>query len=303
MYIVLEGLDKCGKTSLANFLSKKLNLPIKKFSQPKGDPYVEYMEFLTTDFKPKILDRFYLGELAYGPVKRGKSGITNDERRNIELSLMAANPLLIYCETDNRTITDNFIKDGETFTKVSEIKALKQAFHGAINTGLLKWHIFNYKNDGNYKKIMNKVNEWTQDLDEFSTYFMRRQMVIGNLNSTTLLVGDVCNVKLKENKGIPVPFGAGKSADYLFTALKLAKIDLGNIAITNFEKYHNGNIGITVEEAFMPNLKRIIYLGSKYYNQRSDLFINRVINHPSWAARFNYPIKTYAKELREVILK
>src|SRR3989338_4886641 len=96
MMIIIEGIDKSGKSHLAQYLSKTFNLPIFKFSIPKEDPYIEYMSFLLKQTKPCILDRSYLGELIYGPIKRGKSGLNEWQIRNIEGLLLMRSAFYIY---------------------------------------------------------------------------------------------------------------------------------------------------------------------------------------------------------------
>ena len=44
--IILEGENKTGKTTLANFLKDKYGFKYVKCSQPKRDPYVEYIEII-----------------------------------------------------------------------------------------------------------------------------------------------------------------------------------------------------------------------------------------------------------------
>ena len=77
--IILEGENKTGKTTLANFLKDKYGFKYVKCSQPKRDPYVEYIEIIkkiarsTSDV---VIDRFIYGEFVYGPLYRGKSALT-----------------------------------------------------------------------------------------------------------------------------------------------------------------------------------------------------------------------------------
>lgn len=306
IFIVLEGIDKTGKTSLANFLSKKLNLPIKKFSQPKKHPYIEYMEFLLNDFEPCILDRFYLGERAYGPVKRGKSELSDKEIQNIEMTMKMSNPFLIYAHTSWGNIVQSFVKEKEEYTKVGEVTSLIQAYNKAIQDSMLKWNKFNYIKDKSYEKIYAKIRPWFEEQinNSIKTTALRKARVIGNQKAKILLVGDVCNTKLKENRdpNLVVPFAFGRSADYLYNALGTAGIKPDDIAITNFTKYHLNMLdSISTETICMCNLKKVVFLG-KHKGPTFSTFKKEItLRHPSWAARFNYPIKKYAKELKEAI--
>ncbi len=311
MFIVIEGLDKTGKTSLAKYLSERLGCPITKFSAPTGDPYLEYMRYLVKDAHPAVLDRFYLGELAYGPVKRGKSELTKQERTNIEMMTMALKPFLIYSSTDTKTIKENFVKDGEDFTTEKDVEPLKQHYNQAIKSGILTWYQFDYQKDKDYSKIFQPIKKWVKNvlLQEERLRRIQHIRLIGNPDAKVLLVGDVCNYKAKHTKdqALAIPFASGPAAEYLYNALEEAKIPLTDIAITNFDKYHINKLDLVDESIVMPNLQRVVFLGpmkgAMKDKRKSEIIFEDVVSikHPSWAKRFNYPLKTYAKELRTAV--
>lgn len=160
MFIILEGIDKTGKTSLANYLSKKFKLPIIKFSKPKGDPFTEYYEFLLNHKTPAILDRFYLGEEVYGPVKRGKSALTRVQFRKIESLVAKLKTFNIYTYTSFAEIKHNFIKEKEEYATLNDIMKLKNQYDVATYYSKFDWYNFNYLYDENYEKIDKKIEEW-----------------------------------------------------------------------------------------------------------------------------------------------
>ena len=307
MYIIIEGIDKVGKSSLARYISSEFNVPIKKFSKPEGDVYLEYMKFLCGNPGITICDRFYLGELSYGPVKRGKSDLNPNEVMNIEMTLMARKPLLIYASTDTKTIKANFIKDKEEYVTIKDVVPLKQHFNQAIKNSLLNWYQFDYQTDGDYSKITPLIEHWFDNSQDDQPRIQKAvtNRLIGNIDASVLLVGDVGNVKLKERRSasVSVPFDFGKSSSYLKEALILAKVNPRDIAITNYTKHHlDYKSGIIDELNCLQNLKKVIFLGKV----KQDLTLStnldvKSIKHPSWASRFNYPINKYAKELKELI--
>lgn len=154
--IILEGIDKTGKTTLANYLSKELGFPIIKFSEPKKgeDPYYEYCKFLANTDLNCILDRYYLSELVYGRIKRGKSEIDKVKQKILELALQKCNVMAVYCQNDMAFIKNKFTEDKETYTKVEEIKPILNGYTKEIDKSLLKWH--NYKIGDDMQKLADK---------------------------------------------------------------------------------------------------------------------------------------------------
>lgn len=150
MHIILEGCDKTGKTTLANYLSKELGMPIKKFSAPTPteDPLMNYAAFLVAETTPHIIDRFYLSELAYGPVKRGKSSITIVGKRLIEALIKEVDCMAIYCQRDPDHIMADFIKDNETFLTSDDILPILNQYQVELDSSTLHW---------NYYKIGDKM--------------------------------------------------------------------------------------------------------------------------------------------------
>jgi thymidylate kinase len=166
MHIIIEGVDCTGKTSLVNHLKEKYNIEVVKFSQPKGDPYQEYIDFAYYHKTPAILDRFYLGELAYGPVKRGKSGLNKVKMTNIEVALHMHNTFNIYCFTNEEEIKKRFKTRGESFLTEDEIAPILHEYSKALKDSLLVWNKFNYLEDGEYKQIDEKIDKWLETLKQ-----------------------------------------------------------------------------------------------------------------------------------------
>lgn len=141
-HIIIEGVDKCGKTTLAKFLSERLKMPIKKFSAPmNGNPFDEYADFLLNEKVPHIIDRCYMSELAYGPVKRGSSYISQIKKQVLEEAIKGK-AVGIWCWDDTEKIAARFDADGETFTRKSEISQLQGKFDSEIDKSALEWFMY-----------------------------------------------------------------------------------------------------------------------------------------------------------------
>lgn len=83
MIVVIEGPDGSGKTTLAHVfgqLGRQYDLKVRHVHHSVPDnPYNEYMKTIHSGYDRDTLvvaDRLHLGELVYGTVRRGKSGLS-----------------------------------------------------------------------------------------------------------------------------------------------------------------------------------------------------------------------------------
>lgn len=76
MLILLEGLDRTGKTTLANAIAERLQAPVIHKSQPANDWYLEYVAPLGGHRHglDLVLDRWHWGELVW-PAVFGRDSI------------------------------------------------------------------------------------------------------------------------------------------------------------------------------------------------------------------------------------
>jgi hypothetical protein len=144
--IIIEGTDKCGKTSLATQLSAMLGWPIVKCSQPGPMGAVhEYLTTLRATAGPFIADRFHLGESVYGPLYRGGFGINQFDFREIEGHLMNRGSLLVLMEDDPEPIVARFKRLNEDFARADDIPKLLDGFDREFYRSRLpklrfRWH-------------------------------------------------------------------------------------------------------------------------------------------------------------------
>lgn len=158
---ILEGIDKQGKTTLAKKLCSTFGAEYVKFSQPKMPPFQEYAGFITSLYPDKhyVIDRFFVGELVYGPVYRGVSGVSLPQLAELQQMLLAKQPdsALIYCKTDIERTFDNFIKDNETFTKLEDVHRLRVAYEETLKHLVLPVYRFDYVMDMDHGHILSKL--------------------------------------------------------------------------------------------------------------------------------------------------
>lgn len=138
--ILLEGVDKCGKTTIANRLIKDYGFNYIKCSQPKGDAFLEYFTILDSIDKNKnyVIDRFHWGESVYGPIYRGVSTMDQDKQWQIEFKVKNLGGILIYASNTKEFIAEKFKEDKEEFTKEEHIDKLLKNYEDCSRRSILK---------------------------------------------------------------------------------------------------------------------------------------------------------------------
>lgn len=126
MIVVLEGIDRVGKTTLARKLEKagfvylkdEFILQTKFFSNfddyslGKCDSFVAVIKKLNDEGKNVVIDRLHITELVYGKTKRGKTNQAGCFVLDMELANMGA--LLCLVEPSDITLSNELAGDDQT---------------------------------------------------------------------------------------------------------------------------------------------------------------------------------------------
>lgn len=163
MLIYIEGVDKQGKTTLAKKLCDVFKAEYIKFNQPKLPPFEEYAGFIASIDPDKhyVLDRFFVGELVYGPIYRGKTGVSYGQLAELEKMLLEKQPesVMIYCETSMNEVKKNFVKDKEEFAKLEDIERIREAYHEVLRRVSIPVIDFDYTKDLDHSGVLTTLLE------------------------------------------------------------------------------------------------------------------------------------------------
>lgn len=292
MLVIIEGCDKSGKTTLAKKLSDKLKWPICHFSAPGDDPAEEYAKFAKQqgDF---ICDRFFVGELVYGPLLRNKNSMSSLEIKTIERICRLNGNLLIHMDLDYSVIEKRFKALGDDNVSIGENWEAYQRFKEIIscrNLSLLK--IQNEKQiDVNF--IIEKAMQIKIKADSIKPYVTGIGTIIGR---KIVFVGDKLNPK---STRFNVPFDGGPASEYLCTAMSLAGVSENFVYLTNADTL--GYIEIRTLKSL--GATQFIALGTEANKQLERLGIkHKKIDHPQYWNRFHHnKVDNYAKMLKSAV--
>ena len=140
MLIILEGLDKCGKTTFA----KKLGNCVLKHSTKDDDALAVLKKYVNiADEQLVVLDRSFLSEMTYGQVYRGVNTITAAKLMQIKRILSKIPHIILYFYRPNNEIA-NYDANDEFESEPDKLMKVK---------ALYEKYITMYKNTFNIYKI------------------------------------------------------------------------------------------------------------------------------------------------------
>lgn len=124
MIIIVEGIDRVGKTTLCNKLSKELNIPIYKHSQKvmdysmmdnlnETDKMLQLLDICEITSANIIFDRFHFSDYVYGILERGYyAKIALENLRILDEKLFEMNAVIVYVHpTDIKMSSEQHGKD------------------------------------------------------------------------------------------------------------------------------------------------------------------------------------------------
>lgn len=130
--IIIEGVDRCGKSSVAKTLRKILpEWSYRHHTKPPMNPYGYFSGFIA-DSRPKVIvDRFHWSEPVYGKTFRGSTGLSRIEFAKLDLMCLSQNAKIIYMADLLENIESRW-DDQEMFSS-SGIPSLIQEYEKVIS--------------------------------------------------------------------------------------------------------------------------------------------------------------------------
>lgn len=222
MFIIIEGADGTGKTTLANKLAGYLEHSPGRFvtqlhrGVPKGDPIDEY-ETAVKGYVPGgtvhvIADRWHIGEMIYGPLYRGGSGLGRAGFRHVELFLRSRGALTVICDAEESVVKQRLYARGEEYLRPEHLGRVLSEFRALVPVSLAGSDLLIRPSfvDAEHCSLRDIVER--ASMLEFQAEHLANQLkYIGDPHPRVLLLGDArCSVSDPN----PLPFVPRGGADF-----------------------------------------------------------------------------------------
>lgn len=297
MLVVIEGVDKAGKSTLADRLKRELEWPIVHFGKPGPDPALEYITFLKDDTHI-ICDRFYVGELIYGPLLRNKHSMTPLQIVTIERMCRKVGMILVHVDPEYGIIATRLMLLGDDLINAEQNELAHKMFRDIMpsrNTGhIVKW---------SQGTTVQHVAETIRMMVDRDILLHQRAMEycsgIGTvIGEKIVLVGEKLN---DSTTWVGMPFDSGPSSDYLLRTMQHANVDESKVYVTNSDKVTQKEVDFLKSTGST----KFISLGNKAHDKLKSLGISSAkVAHPGYWRRFHhYDMPKYATQLANAINK
>lgn len=137
MNIVLCGSDGTFKTTIANKLSSKLNLPINKgssfeLSTGSNKELFEFSKGVIADKKYQITDRFIYSNRVYATLYPEYTVLTDTQREKIENKIKKTGSIVIYLVASPDIIINRIKERGDEYITTDEIPSILRLYNIAM---------------------------------------------------------------------------------------------------------------------------------------------------------------------------
>lgn len=232
MFIIIEGADGIGKTTLVNMLagylegSRHSGRFVSKLHRgvPQTDAIDEY-ETAVKDYRPGgdvhiIADRWHLGEMIYGPLYRGGSGLGKAGFRHVELFLRSRGALTVICDAEESVVKQRLYARGEEYLRPEHLGRVLDEFRALVpaslaGSDLLLRPAFVDAAHASLRDIVERASM----LEHQASHLAEQPYYIGDPRPRVLLLGDA-RAPIDPN---PYPFAPRSASDrYLLENLPMA---------------------------------------------------------------------------------
>lgn len=298
MFIIIEGADKTGKTTLSNAIIKKFGSEYVHFGKPKKHPATEYAEYALANNGNLCLDRFYLGELVYGPLLRGKAGIDDVEFATLERILRKKQAILIQTTTNSTLANKRLLvsTQDEAVNTDQNLLAAREFAEVGKRSNIQHHILYDGSSYENLNELLKKLEALKDEVERDQATIQKVCTGIGTpTGKKIVLVGEGVNKKVS---WLGLPFDKGLSSQFLLDSLKAGGVDEKLVYLTNADT-------VTAQELeFLTRSKTLFISLGKKADARLKYFDipHDALPHPQFVKRFQYKNKgQYAKDLKSIV--
>jgi len=292
--IIVEGLDRTGKTTLSQAIKRETGTAYIHFAKPTAHPLDEYVEPVI-DCPHAVFDRYHWGEMVWPQIFGRETECDWRMFLYIELALQSRGAVVVHAQRDLDAVEAACVRDGEPLV-ADKIKPANHLFRIARERSILP--VWDWSWGESFVQICGQAAaraSWSRRCTRITHRF------IGEDSPDVLLVGDVAGPTQEATRPLPfVPF-KNTSGHYLMGALTYLVPKL-KPAIVNAKQPDGVRYEPLAELWEEMGEPPIIALGSNAAARLEQLKLeyNQVV-HPQYARRFlrSEGEEGYAKKIEE----
>lgn len=209
-----------------------------------------------------VCDRFYFGELVYGPLVRGKINLSSQQREVVESMLITAQPLVIRCKLIRQKAL--FMNRPQTFDWDIAVRAedyYSRVLHSRSPFDVVTYDAFA---PDSRRLVLNSIGNYLDAIPQWIVRRIRLDHGRGQTDRPSLMI--VGQSFARDNRW-KVPFERSKSGQLLHNALRQTRWPMERIWFTNAYKESNGlntsNMAILKDEVLTIRPRFVLTLGNK----------------------------------------
>ena len=175
--IIVEGIDKSGKSTFVELLSKKYPGILLKITDRPSDGteaerdkikkyYSSVLDFIRDNpDKLFLLDRFFWSERVYS-IKRGYDAIDDRVLLEMENFLSRIPHLVVYCMPGERVLQQRLEKEPDDYIEVRDVSDLIERYEKILENSPLSAIKINSNQNSNkmLEEVEQKINQLTKPL-------------------------------------------------------------------------------------------------------------------------------------------
>lgn len=200
MLIVVEGLDRTGKTTLSRNIKAETGCGYVHFSKPTAHPLDEYVEPVV-DCPHVVFDRYHWGEMVWPQIFGRESECDWRMFLYIELALQSRGAVVVHAQRDLDAVEAACIRDNEPLV-ADKIKPANHLFRITRERSILP--VWDWSWGNSFVQICGQAAaraSWSRRCTRITPRF------IGEDSPDVLLVGDVAGPVQQAKRPLPfVPF-------------------------------------------------------------------------------------------------
>lgn len=301
MFIVIEGTDASGKSSLVEEINKQLGYEATLFH--KGKPEVESRRWVLDEYaisvsktysdgKVYLADRWHWGEVTYAPTKRphtdkdgfGLLGVSG--WRWVELFLLSRGVAQFWLHQPLEVISERLKSRGDDFVEIHELEHILKSYANAFSQTAQCVELNPARESiDDLPRLAAHVISVAQDRHAAAKKLFKYGGYIGSPHPHVLLVGDKRNDKTIT--GLPFMPVNSNSGDYLLSCLP--DPFWKNVGIINGDDINGKPLVMLWNCLGRPRIVALGRMAEKYLLASGfDSSSYAVVPHPQYVRRFHH---------------